>query len=632
MNILSVENISKSYGEKVLFQDISFAINDNDKIGLIGVNGTGKSTLLKIISGYETLDSGKVIIPNGKSIEYLPQDPEFDSEATIIEQIFKSDSKVMKLIKEYHETVKKVSDNSSDTTLQSKLLKLSNEMNALDAWEIESQVKTILTKLGVSNFDEKMKNLSGGQKKRVALANALISPCDLLILDEPTNHMDNETIDWLEKYLENRKGALIMITHDRYFLDRVVNRTIELDFGKLYSYAGNYSEFLEKKLERKDLESSIERKRQSLYKKELEWIRKGAKARTTKQKARIQRFDEIKDSKMNIDDSKVDISVGHSRLGKKIVELNNISKGFDDKNLINDFSYIFLKDDRVGIVGNNGIGKSTMLNLISGKLALDSGNIDIGTTVKIGYFSQEAEEMDLNLRAIEYIKESAEFITTNDGTKISASQMMERFLFTGDMQWTYISRLSGGERRRLYLLKVLMDAPNVLILDEPTNDLDIDTLKVLENYIDDFSGTVISVSHDRYFLDRVCNKIFSFEGNGEILVHTGNYSDFVQYKRFLESEIIKDEPVKSTNTTSQKNNVKTKLSYKEKLEYENIDSEIEKLENDLSKLDKEMEINVSDFVKLQELISKKEEIEEELLNKMERQEYLSNLVETYNKN
>lgn len=632
MNILSVENISKSYGAKVLFQDISFAINESDKIGLIGVNGTGKSTLLKIIAGHETLDSGKVIIPNGKSIEYLPQDPEFDSEATIIEQIFKSDSKVMKLIMEYQETVEKISENSNDTTLQSKLLKLSNEMNAMDAWEIESQIKTILTKLGVSNFNQKMKNLSGGQKKRVALANALISPCDLLILDEPTNHMDNETIDWLEKYLENRKGALIMITHDRYFLDRVVNRTIELDFGKLYSYAGNYSEFLEKKLERKDLESSIERKRQSLYKKELEWIRKGAKARTTKQKARIQRFDEIKDSKMNIDDSKVDISVGHSRLGKKIVELNNISKGFDNKKLINDFSYIFLKDDRVGIIGNNGIGKSTMLNLISGKLSLDSGNIDIGTTVKIGYFSQEAEEMDLNLRAIEYIKESAEFITTNDGTKISASQMMERFLFSGDMQWTYISRLSGGERRRLYLLKVLMDAPNVLILDEPTNDLDIDTLKVLENYIDEFSGTVISVSHDRYFLDRVCNKIFSFEGNGEILVHTGNYSDYVEYKRFLESQLVKEEPVKNTNTTSQKNNVKTKLSYKEKLEYENIDSEIEKLENDISKLDKEMEINVSDFIKLQELINKKEEIEEELLNKMERQEYLSNLVETYNKN
>lgn len=633
MNILTVDNISKSYGEKILFDDISFTINDNDKIGLIGINGTGKSTLLKIIAGYESSDSGDVRVPRGKAIEYLPQNPEFDANATVLEQIFKGDSPSIKLIREYEKTLEELSIDPENSDLQKLLLKLTDDMNAQNAWDLESQVKTILTKLGVTGFNKKMGTLSGGQKKRVALSSALISPCDLLILDEPTNHMDNMTIDWLENYLSNRRGALLMVTHDRYFLDRVVNRTLELDYGKIYSYTGNYSQFIEKKIERKNLECAIERKRQNLYRKELAWIRTGARARTTKQKARIQRFEELENAKNNIDHSKVDISVGHSRLGKKVIELKNISKSFGSNLIIKDFDYTFSRDDRVGIIGDNGIGKSTLLNLITGKCMPDSGIIDIGLTVKIGYFSQESEDMDPNLRAIEYIRESAEYITTSDGTKISASQMMERFLFSDDMQWTYISRLSGGEKRRLYLLRILMHAPNVLILDEPTNDLDIDTLKVLEDYIDEFNGAVITVSHDRYFLDRSCNRIFYFKGKGKILEHTGNYTDFISYQNIIipnESKEKRVEKVKNSTIANSKQ-PKLKFSYKEKLEYEKIDSEIENLENELAKLEVQIQENSRDFIKLQGLIDEKDKIEEELLFKMERQEYLDNLAEKINK-
>lgn len=629
MNILTVNNISKNYGEKTLFENISFTINDNDKIGLIGINGTGKSTLLNVIAGYDTSDAGDISISKGMTIEYLPQNPKFDLDATVLEQIFKGDSPSIKLIRKYEKTLEELSINPGNTTLQQLLLKLTNDMNAISAWELENQVKTVLTKLGITGFNRKMKTLSGGQRKRVALSSSLISPCDLLILDEPTNHMDNKTIDWLEKYLENRKGALLMITHDRYFLDRVVNRTLELDYGKLFSYTGNYSQFVEKKIERKNLECTIEKKRQNLYKKELEWIRTGAKARTTKQKARIQRFEELENTKINIDDSKIDISVGHSRLGKKVIELKNIYKSFDTNPIIKDFSYIIVRDDRIGIIGDNGIGKSTLLNLITGKHISDSGIIDIGLTVKIGYFSQESEDMNPNLRAIEYIRESAEYITTADGTKISASQMMERFLFSNDMQWTYISRLSGGEKRRLYLLKILMNAPNVLILDEPTNDLDIDTLKVLENYIDEFNGAVITVSHDRYFLDRTCNRIFSFEGNGKIIENTGNYSDFIGCRNNVIFEEPKEKKSEKTSNANKQNSKQHKLrfSYKEKLEYEKIDSEIETLENKLLQLENGIQQYSSDFVKLQKLMNDKDEIEEKLLFKMERQEYLSILEE-----
>lgn len=627
MNILTVNNISKTYGEKTLFEDISLTINDTDKIGLIGINGTGKSTLLKIISGYETADSGQINIPNGKTIEYLDQNPKFNPESTVLQQIFKGDSPAIKLIRKYEQTIKDIEDNPEDEALQKQLLKLTSEINAIDAWELESQIKTVLTKLGITKFNEKMGTLSGGQRKRVSLASALLSPCDLLILDEPTNHMDNTSIDWLEGYLENRKGALLMITHDRYFLDRVVNKTIELDHGKIYIYTGNYSQFIEKKIERKNLESAIERKRQNLYRKELKWIKAGVKARSTKQKSRIQRFEELKNSKVDFDDSKIDISVGHSRLGKKIINIQDISKSFGENKIIEDFSYILLRDDRIGIVGDNGVGKSTLLNLITGKLIVDKGTIDIGKTVKIGYFTQEYENFNQNLRAIEYIRESAEYITTSDGFKISAAQMMERFLFSDDMQWTYVSKLSGGEKRRLYLLKILMNAPNVLILDEPTNDLDIDTLKVLESYIDEFNGAVISVSHDRYFLDRTCNRIFSFEGNGNITEYTGNYSDFIVKRKHLDKEDSEDKTSKKKthSNTEKTTQQKLKFSYNEKLEYEKIDSEIELLENELSKLEDKIQEYARDFVKLQEFMVEKNKVEEKLLFKMERQEYFSDL-------
>lgn len=629
MNVLSVENISKNYGEKILFDNVSLNIRDTDKIGIIGINGTGKSTLLKIIAGIEASDSGSINVPSGIRIEYLPQNPDFKGDATVLEQVFKGETPIMKVIREYEKALEDISKTPKDYKLQEKLIELSAKMDSLNAWEIESQVKIVLTKLGISDFETKIGSLSGGQRKRIALARVLIAPCDLLILDEPTNHMDNSTIEWLEEYLGNRKGALLLITHDRYFLDRVVNRSVELDKGRLYTYTGNYSEFLQKKMERKNLETVMEKKRQSLYKKELEWIRAGVKARTTKQKARIQRFEEIKDSKIDLDDSSIDISVGHSRLGKKIIDIKNISKSFDKNPLIKDFSYTVVKNDRIGIIGDNGIGKSTLLKAIVGKLEIDKGSIDIGTTVKIAYFSQESEEMNEKLRAIEYIREEAEYVLTSDGSKISAAQMMERFLFNKDMQWIYTARLSGGERRRLQLLRVLMMAPNILILDEPTNDLDIDTLKVLESYIDEFNGAVITVSHDRYFLDRICNKIFSFEGNGKIIEHTGNYSDYKEYKKnHLVLDTKEDNPDKKQSMNNRKLKEKRlKFSYKEKLEYESIEGDIDALEEKLSALEGEIAVNSSNFLTLQDLMEKKEKIEEELLNKMERWEYLSELAE-----
>lgn len=598
MVIVSLENISKSYGVKVLFDQLVLAINDTDKIGVIGVNGTGKSTLLKIIAGYETCDSGNISFAKGTRIAYLPQNPEYDLKLSILEHVFKD------LGKNEH------------------------------IWEIEAQAKMLLTKLGFNDYTTKMSVLSGGQKKRVALASALMKESELLILDEPTNHMDNTTISWLEDFLKARRGALIMITHDRYFLDRVVNRTIELESGKAYSFDGGYSVFVEKKLERQELASSIERKRQNLYRNELKWIKRGARARSTKQKARIQRFEELASSANDVSEDRIEISVGSSRLGNKIIEINNISKAYDEVDYIKDFSYTLLKRDRIGIVGSNGIGKSTLLNILNGKTKPDFGDIAIGSTVKIGYFSQESESMPLNIRAIDYIKETAEYMKTESGQTISASQLMETFLFDGEMQWTPIERLSGGERRRLYLLKILMGEPNVLILDEPTNDLDIDTLKTLEDYLDNFKGAVISVSHDRYFLDRTCQKIFSFEGDGSIQEYPGNYSDYI-FRKQLEGEestiedTIELEKAKSTpsKSASQKASspLKAKFSYKEKLEFESIDKEVSLLEAKLEGIEKSLLENSTDFVKLQELSLEKEKVEEELLDKMERQEYLHSL-------
>lgn len=632
MNLITLENISKSYSEKKLLEDISLGINDKEKIGLIGVNGTGKSTLLKIIAGAEIPDDGTITKANKVRIEYLPQNPYYDENATVLEQVFKGTCEEMKIIGDYQDVLDKI-NKSYDEKLNDRLLKLQEKMDALNLWDLESSAKTVLTKLGIKDFNQKVKELSGGQRKRVSLASALITPCELLILDEPTNHLDNDTIDWLETYLNSFKGSILMITHDRYFLDRVTNRILELDKGILYSYEGNYSVFLEKKMNRLQLAESMEAKRQNLLRKELAWVRRGAKARTTKQKARLQRFDELSNKNDYTPEDKLEISVGSSRLGKKIIEIENLSKSFDGRTFIDNLDYTLARTDRIGIVGRNGLGKSTLIRLLNGELKPDSGTISIGETVKIGCFNQDTSKMHPDMRAIDYIKEESDYITTADGHKITASQMCEKFLFNGTLQYTHIKNLSGGEKRRLQLLRVLMMAPNVLLLDEPTNDLDIDTLSRLEDYLDDFNGVLICVSHDRYFLDRVCNKIFAYEGRGKINIYTGNYSDYLDYREqenieFEEFEDkVKEEKPKAPKKEKPKAKNKPKFSYNEQREFDTIDEDIEKLEDKIASLEEDTSKYATDFTKLQKIMDEKTKLENELQVKYERWEYLNNLAE-----
>lgn len=632
MNLITFENICKSYSEKKLIENLSFGINDGEKIGLIGVNGTGKSTLLKIVAGAEEIDSGKITKANRVRIEYLPQSPDYDENATVLEQVFKAESKELNLLGRYQDLLKKLEKEYSDKTNE-ELIKVQEQIDTMNLWDLENDAKAVLTKLGIDNFDQKVSELSGGQKKRISLASALITPCELLVLDEPTNHLDSDTIDWLEEYLNSRKGSLLMITHDRYFLDRVTNRILELDKGRLFSYEGNYTLFLEKKMERLQLESSMEDKRQNLIRNELKWVKRGARARTTKQKARLQRFDELVNREVIKEDEKIDISVASSRLGKKIIEIKNISKSFDGKKVIDDLEYTFARTDRIGIVGKNGLGKSTLINILNGKLQPDSGTIEIGETVKIGCFSQDDSHMDPSMKAIDYIKEESDYITTADGTKITASMMCERFLFNGTLQHTMIEKLSGGERRRLHLLRVLMGAPNVLLLDEPTNDLDIETLSRLEDYLDEFDGVVITVSHDRYFLDRICNKIFAYEGNGRIFIFTGNYSDYAIFREVQGIEFEYDKPEKVVEPKKEKekpkSDKKTKFSYKEQKEYDSIDSDIEQLEKKIAALEESTAVYATDFTKLQEIMNEKAELEKELEYKYERWEYLNELAESF---
>lgn len=629
MNLLTVEGITKTFGDKKIFDGITFGIDTGDKAGVIGVNGTGKTTLLRIVAGEETPDSGQVVKMKGLRIGYLPQTPEFDPEDTVLSQVFNCDNPTISLIKEYEQAVQNV-ELGGGAEAEKALYALNDKMDAANAWNLESDAKTILTKLNINDYYKKTGTLSGGQIKRMALARALITPVDLLILDEPTNHIDNDSIDWLEKYLAKYKGALLMVTHDRYFLDRVVNKTLELEDAKLYTYTANYSGFLEAKAEREELAAASERKRQNFLRTELEWVRRGAQARSTKQKARLERFNEVSSIKAPKEKDSLDISVASTRLGRKTIIAENLTKSYDGVKYVDGFSYIILKHDRIGIIGPNGCGKSTLINMLTGSLVPDSGAVEKGETVKTGVFSQHTEDMQPEQRVIDYIKDTAEYVQTADG-RISASQMLEKFLFSPSMQYSPIGKLSGGERRRLYLLKVLVDAPNILFLDEPTNDLDIETLAILEDYLDIFNGAVVTVSHDRYFLDKVCDRIFAFEGNGRIIQYEGGYSDYLRQheERFVSDEPVKKETPKQERRQSEK---ALKMTYSEQREFETINDKIEKLEASIAKTEAEILSITSDYVRLQELTESKEKMEAELEETMDRWVYLNELNEKIEEN
>lgn len=603
MNLLTMEHITKAYTDRVLLNDVAFSINENEKIGVIGINGMGKSTLLKVTAGIEPYDEGKISMGKQVKICYLPQTPEFEEGTTVLRAA--------------------IADN----------------VNELNQWTIEADARSMLNQLGFYDYNEKVEHMSGGQKKRIALVNALLTPADILILDEPTNHLDNAMSEWLEEYLIGFRGAILMVTHDRYFLDRVATRIVEVDQGKLYSYPGNYSEFVKLKAERQDMALATERKRKSLLRTELEWLGRGARARSTKQKAHIDRIKAMQEIKDIQEEKRVVLDSVASRMGNKTIELENISKSYGNRKLISDYSYIFLKNDRIGIIGPNGCGKTTLLKIINGIVRPDSGTIEIGQTIRIGYFSQENEYMDASMKVIDYVKEVGEYVTTSDG-KITASQMLERFLFDGAMQWSKIEKLSGGEKRRLYLMRVLMSAPNVLILDEPTNDLDIQTLTILEDYLDHFDGILITVSHDRYFLDRIVNRTFSFEGDGKVRQFEGGYSDYLIRKELegldtemslkghaaaTEGQLKKGES--SSKDTWKQRKPKFKFTYKEQREFETIDDDIAKLEEKLETLDAQIAANATNSVKLRELMDKKEEAGNELDEKMERWVYLNDLNE-----
>lgn len=636
MNLYQIDKLRKAYGDKVIFDDVSLSIEHDDKIGIIGINGAGKTTLLNVITGKDSPDNIEVIKSGKIRIEYLPQNPDISEELTVIEQIFRSESPVVKLVGEYEEIISRLENNPDDSALQNEMSDITQKMDIQDAWGLESEAKKILTKLKITDFDKKMKELSGGQRKRVAMAGALIRPSDILILDEPTNHIDNDTIDFLEDHLKSMKTAILMVTHDRYFLDRVTNTIVELEGGKLYKHRGNYSKYLEIKQQRTSDLARIEEKKHRLYKKELEWIRKGVEARRTKQKARKDRFEELENNLDNSVREELDIDVASTRLGSKIIEAYDLCMSYPGKELFRDFTYTVNRSDRIGITGRNGMGKTTLLNILAGRQKPASGNVEFGDTVKIGYYTQESLDMDTELRAIEYIRETAEYITKKDGSKISASQMMENFLFDSASQHTFIRNLSGGERRRLYLLKILMDSPNVLFLDEPTNDLDIETLSVLEEYLSYFDGPVITVSHDRYFLDKVCNRMFSFEDDGQILYTIGNYQDYQQrkkenqYQGAFSQQAKNSDDIGSVSADEEKNPKarKVRLSYNEQREYDALPGEIELLDKKLEGMHDKISKVGSDFAKLQSLMSEQEAIEMELLEKMERLEHLEKIFET----
>ncbi|MBG9793286.1 ABC transporter [Paenibacillus dendritiformis] len=634
MHIMTIEELGKSYGDKILFRDVSFGIEEGDRFGIIGVNGTGKSTFLRTIAGWEQPEQGKVLAGSRITIRFVPQEPEFDPEATILDQVLGGNAPDMTAVRVYTEALERAAQRPGDEAAQAALIRATDDMDRLQAWQLESEAKSILSRLGLVQFGAKMGELSGGQRKRVALAAALIHPSDLLLLDEPTNHIDNDTVTWLETMLQKRSGALLMITHDRYFLDRVANRIVELDRGRAFFYEANYTRFLELKADREAREAASEDKRQNLLRQELAWIRRGARARTTKQKARIERFEALQKQEGPGQNGQVDISAASARLGKKIMEIDDLQAKLADRTLFQGLSYIAVPEDRIGIIGPNGSGKSTLLRIIAGERQPDGGSIVLGPTVRIGFFTQEHAEMDESMRVIEYIREAAETVRTADGESITAAQMLERFLFEPAMQWTVIGKLSGGEKRRLQLLRMLMEAPNVLLLDEPTNDLDVQTLAVLEEYLDEFPGVVIAVSHDRYFLDRVAERIWSFE-DGSIRQHVGNYSEYMEWKSRHGKEA--DEPKPKAQTPAEaapagkserpERKPRLKMSYKEEREYERIEDDIMEAEECIQQIQREMELAFSDSARLQELMKEESAAQQRLEALMERWTYLSELAE-----
>lgn len=624
--MLTLSNISKSYGEKLLFSNLDAIVRKGDRIGLLGINGTGKSTLLKIIAGIEQADQGELIHANDFSIAYLAQEEQMEADLTVIDYIFQSDLPMMQLLREYGRIRMNLELDSADEQVQAKLLHLQEKIEAHNAWDAQTIVQTILSKLGITFYDESVLHLSGGQKKRVALAKALIQPANLLILDEPTNHLDNETIQWLEQYLANYKGALMMVTHDRYFLNRVTNRIYELDQGKLYTYKGNYEKFVEQKMIREEEERLSEQRHKNRLRNEMKWLERGARARSTKQRARIERIQEMQKRTFHLDDEEIEIQVGSTKLGRKVIELENVEKQMGERTLWKDFSFIVTPDSRIGIIGPNGAGKSTFLDVIAGRIPADDGVITIGETVKIGYYKQGEEDLNPNMRIIEYIKEVAELITTTDGTEITAEQMLERFLFSRYQQWSEIKSLSGGERRRLYLLKVLMTEPNVLLLDEPTNDLDIQTLTILEEYIEQFPGVVITVSHDRYFLDKIADMLFVLDGQGTIDIVYGNYTDYME-KVTKEARHIKQ--AKREEVKPARKQTKKKLSYLEQREWEQIEDKIEALEQEVIALEEAIVAAGNDYEEAQRLYEEQQKKEKQLEEKLARWEELSLLIESF---
>ncbi|MBE9145040.1 ABC-F family ATP-binding cassette domain-containing protein [Planktothrix mougeotii] len=635
MSIFTLQSVKKEFGTKEILREANFSLDATDKVGLIGTNGSGKSTLLKMIAGQEPIDGGQLWVNPRAKVIYLPQQPNLDENRTVLEQIFADSGEQMHLIQEYEDLSHKLAKHPEDSQLLTQFSQVTQKMDATNAWELENRAKIILTKLGIEDFDTPIRQLSGGYRKRIALATALLVEPDVLLMDEPTNHLDAMSVEWLQDYLKNYRGALLLITHDRYFLDQVTNRILELDRGDLFTYSGNYSYFLEKKAEAEDIAVSQQRKHRGVLRRELEWLKRGPKARSTKQKARIQRIEGMQETEFKQVQGKVEISTPGRRIGKKVIELNNVSKSYNNRVLIQEFTYSFNPDDRLGIIGGNGVGKSTLLDMITGRVQPDSGILEIGSTIHIGYFDQHSEDlleaMNENQRVIDYLKEVAEYVKTADGTQITASQMLERFLFPPSQQYSPLNKLSGGEKRRLFLLRVLMSAPNVLILDEPTNDLDVQTLSVLEDYLEDFNGCVIVVSHDRYFLDRTIETIFSFEPGGNLRQYPGNYSVYLDYKKAEDLELNRqavkvEEKGKDVGMESDKSqryswdkSGQRKLSSKERREYEKLEVKIAELEAKKIKLEQELyHAPPGSVSKVQDLHQQVETITQEIDNATER--------------